>query len=121
VVRLWYRAFDSIQNPAFGVAILDEGGTPIVSANCVEDGYRMVVEEGSQGYVDYIFDKLPLLTGPYDLTVAVYDQHIAFPYDHQHKVGRFVVRDKAVRQRDGLVLLPARWHGSHENLPDVGA
>ena len=52
---------------------------------------------------------LPLLTGTYDLTVAAYNRIVTEPYDHWHKAGRFEVRDKFARQRDGLVLLPGRW------------
>jgi lipopolysaccharide transport system ATP-binding protein len=120
VIRLWYHAQVSVQNPAFGIGIFDESGTLIASPNCVEDGYVITVHAGSRGYVDYIIDALPLLTGFYDLTVAVYDQHIMFPYDHQHKVGRFAVRDTAVRQRDGRVLLSACWHSNQADPSDTG-
>jgi ABC-type polysaccharide/polyol phosphate transport system ATPase subunit len=120
VIRLWYHAKVSVQSPAFGVGIFDENGGLIVSPNCVEDGHRLAVREGGAGYVDYIFDTLPLLTGVYDLTVAIYDKDVALPYDHQHKVAKFMVRDKAIRQRDGKVLLPARWQSSQDGSPGIG-
>jgi homopolymeric O-antigen transport system ATP-binding protein len=120
VIRLWYRSKVSVQSPAFGVGIFDENGGLVVSPNCVEDGYKMAIKEGSTGYVDYVFDTLPLLTGVYDLTVAIYDKDVVLPYDHQYKVGKFAVRDRAIRQRDGRVLLPARWQSSQEGLPGIG-
>ena len=107
-IRLWYYAETRIRNPAFGIAIYSDNGITITSPNCVEDGQCSIVE--GHGYVDYIFEALPLLNGTYDLTVAVYDRYITSPYDHWHKVGRFIVQDKFLRQRDGLVSLPGRWH-----------
>jgi ABC-type polysaccharide/polyol phosphate transport system ATPase subunit len=106
-IRMWYYAPERIQDPAFGFGIHAADGAFVTSPNCVEDGQAASVE--GRGHVDYIFEALPLLTGTYDLTVAVYNRHVTLPYDHWHKAGRFMVRDKFMRQRDGLVLLPGRW------------
>jgi lipopolysaccharide transport system ATP-binding protein len=106
-IRMWYHAPARIQDPAFGVALYTASGITVTSPNCVEDGQAASVE--GHGHVDYIFEALPLLAGTYDLTVAVYNRHVTLPYDHWHKAGRFMVRDKFMRQRDGLVLLPGRW------------
>ena len=106
-LRLWYTAQQRIQDPAFGFAFHTADGTVVASPNCVEDGQAASVE--GQGYVDYHLDSLPLLTGAYALTVAVYNRYITAPYDHWHHAGRFEVRDKFARQRDGLILLPGRW------------
>jgi lipopolysaccharide transport system ATP-binding protein len=106
-IRLWYRAPGRIQDPAFGFAIHAADGVIVTSPNSVEEGQAASVE--GRGHVDYVLEALPLLAGTYDLTVAAYNRSVTAPYDHWHKAGRFVVRDKFMRQRDGLVLLPGRW------------
>jgi energy-coupling factor transporter ATP-binding protein EcfA2 len=106
-LRLWYKAQTRVQDPAFGFAIHAADGVIVTSPNCVEDGQAATVE--GQGHVDYIYEALPLLAGTYDLTVAAYNRYVTAPYDHWHKAGRFVVRDKFMRQRDGLVVLPGHW------------
>lgn len=106
-IRLWYHAQKRIQDPAFGFGIHTADGAFVTSPNCVEDGQAVSVE--GHGYVDYTYEALPLLEGTYDLTVAAYNRTVTLPYDHWHKAGRFMVRDKFMRKRDGLVLLPGRW------------
>jgi ABC-type polysaccharide/polyol phosphate transport system ATPase subunit len=107
IIRLWYHAPARVQDPAFGFGIHAANGALVTSPNCVEDGQAANVE--GRGHVDYVFEALPLLDGVYDLTLAVYNRAVTLPYDHWHKAGRFEVRDKFMRRRDGLVLLPGRW------------
>ncbi len=106
-IRIWYDAQTRIKHPAFGLAIYSGNGVTVTSPNCVEDGQLVSVE--GRGHVDYTFEALPLLAGKYDLTVAVYNRLVTEPYDHWHKAGHFIVRDKFFRQRDGLVLVPGQW------------
>ena len=106
-IRMWYHAPEHIQNPAFGFGIYTAEGVLVTSPNCVEDGQAVSVE--GRGHVDYVFEALPLLNGTYDLTVAVYNRSVTAPYDHWHKAGRFMVHDKFMRQRDGLMLVPGHW------------
>jgi lipopolysaccharide transport system ATP-binding protein len=106
-IRLWYYTPARVQDPAFGFGIHAADGALVTSPNCVEDGQAASVE--GRGHVDYVFEALPLLDGIYDLTVAVYNRTVTLPYDHWHKAARFEVRDRFMRRRDGLVLLPGRW------------
>ena len=107
IIRLWYLASERVQDPAFGFGIYAADGALVTSPNRVEDGQTATVE--GRGHVDHVFEALPLLDGTYDLTVAIYNRTVTAPYDHWHKAGRFMVRDKFMRHRDGLALLPGRW------------
>ncbi len=60
----------------------------------------------------YAVERLPLLPGTYELSAAVYDRSCSHPYDHHQRRFPFRVRAGAVRERFGLVTLPAAW--SHE-------
>lgn len=106
-IRMWYHALEHIQELAFGFGIHTAEGVVVTSPNSVEDGVPVSVE--GRGWIDYAFEALPLLTGTYDLTVAAYNRTVTAPYDHWHKAGRFTVRDKFMRQREGLILLSGRW------------
>jgi lipopolysaccharide transport system ATP-binding protein len=106
-IRMWYQARAPLPDPAFGFGISTPDGVVVTSPNCVEDGQASPVE--GNGYVDFVYEALPLLAGTYDLTLAAYNRLVTQPYDHWYKAGRFEVRDEFARKRDGLVLLPGRW------------
>jgi lipopolysaccharide transport system ATP-binding protein len=107
-VRMWYQASHPIAKPAFGISIYDEQGNRINGPNTVWGDYSIPVVNG-RGYVEYGIDLLPLLPGQYDLTVAIYDQYITHPYDHWHRMARFVVIPDGQERQDGTVYIPCHW------------
>jgi len=113
VARIYYRAFQPVHNPAFGVAIYREDGSHVNGPNTVQSGYEIDVLDG-EGTVDYTIDSLPLLSGHYEFTAAIYDYHSVHPYDHQHRAYTFEVQAGTVAEKEGLVHIPCRWEHRRE-------
>lgn len=82
----------------------------------VLDGVDIPVVEGA-GYVDFIIPDLPLLTGRYDLTVAVYDETMLHPYDHHERKYQLVVQSRGLRERYGTLTLGGAWRWSNTPAP----
>jgi len=108
VARIHYRTHQSVHSPAFGVAIYREDGSHVNGPNTVQSGYEIDVIDG-EGTVDYVIDSLPLLSGNYEFTAAIYDYHSVHPYDHQHRAYSFEVQVGTVVEKEGLVHIPCRW------------
>ena len=107
-VRMWYRATQPIEMPAFGISLYDEQGFRINGPNTVWSGAPIARVHG-RGCVDYIVEALPLLPGRYELTVAVYDRYVTHPYDHWHRMTSFVVIPDDIERQDGVVFIPCQW------------
>jgi lipopolysaccharide transport system ATP-binding protein len=107
-VRMWYHAAYPVDRPAFGVSIFDEQGNRLNGPNTIWGGEYIPCIEG-RGYVDYVVDHLPLLSGRYDLTVAIYDRHISQPYDHWHRGFTFTVVPGDTERQDGSVFILCHW------------
>jgi lipopolysaccharide transport system ATP-binding protein len=67
-----------------------------------------------RGTMEYIVDELPLLSGRYDLTVAIYDRLVSHPFDHWHRMATFTVVPGVREQQDGVMYIPCRWKHSGE-------
>ncbi len=108
-LRIFYKADRRLVKPVFGVALYTENGTQINGPNTRFGGLDIPAIEGT-GYVDYHVDKLPLLTGRYDVTVAVTGSEMTDIYDHQHRAYSFAVQPTpGLSERYGLVFIPSEW------------
>ncbi len=108
-LRIFYKADTKLINPVFGIALYTENGTQINGPNTRFGGLDIPAIEGT-GYVDYHIDKLPLLTGRYDVTVAVTGSEMTDIYDHQHRAYSFTVQPTpGLSERYGLVFIPSEW------------
>jgi ABC-type polysaccharide/polyol phosphate transport system ATPase subunit len=108
VARIHYCAHRPIRTPAFGVAIYREDGSHVAGPNTVQSGCDIDVIDG-EGTVDYVIESLPLLSGRYEFTAAIYDHNSIHPYDHQHRAYTFNVEIGATLETEGLVRIPCRW------------
>ena len=69
------------------------------------------------GHVDVTVDRLLLLPGTYDLTVAFTDYSALHPFDYRHRVLRFDVEAGEPRESyGGVVSLGGRW-SVHADAP----
>jgi ABC-type polysaccharide/polyol phosphate transport system ATPase subunit len=107
-VRMWYRAEQPVDRPAFGISIYDDQGNRINGPNTIWANVPIDCIHG-RGYVDYVVEHLPLLAQRYELTVAIYDHHVAQPYDHWHRMMSFVVVPGSHEKQDGTIYIPSRW------------
>ena len=106
MVRIHYTAHEQITNPVFGLAIYRSDGLHIMGPNTQKSGIDIPSIAGP-GWVEWTLEALPLLTGQYDISVAVYDQALTHAYDHRHRTDSFLVRGTSTPA--GVLELPAKW------------
>lgn len=116
IVRMHYYAEQAVRYPVFGIALHHGNGLWLTGPNTSFDGIDIPVVEGA-GYIDFIIPDLPLLTGRYDLTVAVYDETMLHPYDHHERKYQLVVQSRGLRERYGTLTLGGTWHWSNTPAP----
>jgi len=123
-VRLHFSVSQPIDRPVFGIAVHTLEGVHVTGPNSREAGCVPDRVEGS-GHVDITVDRLLLLPGTYDLTVAFTDYSALHPFDYRHRVLRFDVEAGEPRESyGGVVSLGGRWsvHGSTDTAaPDTAA
>ena len=107
-VRMHYLAHQPIRRPVFGVGLYHENGFWINGPNTQFDQVDIPIIEG-EGYVDYTITDLPLLTGRYQLSVALVDSTMLHTYDHHDRMYRLIVQSSGLRDRYGMVAIPGRW------------
>jgi ABC-type polysaccharide/polyol phosphate transport system ATPase subunit len=107
-VRMHYVAHKPVRRPVFGVALHHEGGLWLSGPNTRFDGLDIPEVRGA-GYVDYTISALPLLMGRYLLSVAVVDDTMLHTYDHHDRRYLLVVQSEDLRERYGILSMPARW------------
>jgi ABC-type polysaccharide/polyol phosphate transport system ATPase subunit len=108
-IRIHYDAPRRLDNPVFGLALYTQNGVQLNGPNTRFSGAEIPYISG-KGYVDYHIDSLPLLTGRYDVTVAVTGSELTDLLDHQHRAYSFYVQPTpGLPERWGLVYIPAEW------------
>ncbi|NJO04894.1 MAG: ABC transporter ATP-binding protein [Chloroflexaceae bacterium] len=112
VVRMHYLAHTPVQWPVFGIALYHGNGLWLTGPNSAFDGID-IPEVSGRGYVDYIIPVLPLLTGRYALTVAVFDETMLHPYDYHDRHYQLVVQTRRLRERYGTLTLSGTWAWSN--------
>ncbi|MBC7235254.1 MAG: ABC transporter ATP-binding protein [Chloroflexi bacterium] len=111
-IAFQYRAFEPIQEPAFGVAIHRVDGLHISGCNTAMANYHIPHIVGT-GEVRFHIERLPLLEGEYLLSVAVHKADDSECYDYlSHWYPFRVVRGQAIPYV-GVMRLAASW----EHLP----
>jgi len=109
VARIHYRAHRRIEKPVFGLALIAEkdnihiNGPNTKLDGCVPDYLE------SQGSVDYVIDRLPLLPGRYWFIVSVWDYACQQAFDYHDRMHGFEVIPGGTRDLYGLISIPARW------------
>lgn len=107
-IRMHYYAHQPINRPVFGVAFHHESGLWLSGPNTRFDNCDIPRVNGA-GTVDYTIPVLPLLTGRFLLSVAVYDDAMLHPYDHHQKRYRLVVQGAGMREHYGIIAVPGGW------------
>jgi ABC-type polysaccharide/polyol phosphate transport system ATPase subunit len=107
-LRIHYLAHTRIESPAFGLAFYRKDGIHVNGPNSVQDGYEISHIEGN-GVVDYVIERLPLNSGEYELTVAIYNRDSTLAYDHHHRLYPFSVHSPGLWHEEGIVHIDAKW------------
>jgi lipopolysaccharide transport system ATP-binding protein len=113
IVRMHYNAHEPIEWPVFGIALHHANGLWLTGPNTAFAGVDIPCISG-RGYVDYCITDLPLLTGRYQLSTAVYDETMLHPYDHHDRLYQLVVQTRGMMERYGTLSLPAHWEWHDE-------
>ncbi len=109
-VRICYDAHRRVDDPVFGLALYTENGTHLNGPNTRFAGLHIPFIEG-EGEVEYRIEELPLLSGRYDVTVAVTGADMSDVLDHQHRAYSFYVQPTpGLAERWGVINIPATWH-----------
>jgi len=108
--RFHYDIPDGIERPVLGMAVFTLEGTLVTGPNIRDYGLTPEKLRGT-GYIDLVIDKLLLLPGTYDISVALTDYTFLHPYDHRHRAHRFDVEMGEPRetQGGGVTSLGGTW------------
>jgi len=107
-LQIDYTAHMPIKEPVFGIRITHLHGTNVWGSNTKRMGFQPATLNNS-GTVTLNIPDLPILSGTYDLTVALTDQHETYEYDHWERRVRFdVVQYNSFDE--GLIQIQANWH-----------
>ncbi|NCC36111.1 MAG: ABC transporter ATP-binding protein, partial [Chloroflexia bacterium] len=107
-IRMHYEAHEPITEPVFGVGIYHESGIWISGPNTGFDSVAIPRIMG-QGFIDYVVNDLPLLTGRYSLSVAVVDSTQLHVFDLHDRLYQIVVHNDTGRERYGMLALRGVW------------
>lgn len=108
VVRLNWRSERGVEEPVFVMSVRHDSGLVVSSASTSIMGYHTGTCEG-EGYVDFVIDELPLMTGSYEIYTSVFDQYSMHAFYHQHQGVRMAVRPGSDVIVPGIVDLGGRW------------
>jgi ABC-type polysaccharide/polyol phosphate transport system ATPase subunit len=106
IAKIKYTTKGKIEKPVFGIAIYKDD-INVTGPNTKLCKKEIDFIEG-EGEMNFITDELPLLDGTYKFSAAIYDDSCQHPYDHQHCVHEFKVKNIAFRNY-GLIDMPVRW------------
>ncbi|MHB9090867.1 MAG: ABC transporter ATP-binding protein [Chloroflexota bacterium] len=105
-VRLHYHADGCVLGPVFGIGLHSSNGVHLSGPNTSKSGY-VIDSVSGDGSVDFCVADLPLVTGAYELSAAIYDYTCTHAYDHHHRMYPFEVRSGGGDL--GLVRLASVW------------
>lgn len=114
VIRIHYRANIPIERPAFGIGLHRDDGLHITGPNTYLGGYQIDEVDGP-GYVDYIVEEMPLLSGRYYVSASMYNEEHTYRYDYVHEIHSFVVQPRTVWDQLGVIRLAATWRLTQES------
>ncbi len=106
-VRISFASKSKIENPVFGIAINTNDGLLITGPNTKTSNYQ-IDKIDEEGYIDYIIEKVPFLSGRYYITVGIFNHNLSFVYDFIDKGSSFRVIPNKLNQ-NGFILLNEAW------------
>jgi ABC-type polysaccharide/polyol phosphate transport system ATPase subunit len=122
--RLHYELAEPIDGPVFGLALYTLDGVQITGPNTRDEGVELGRIEGT-GFVDFHVERLMLVRGIYDLSVALADHALLHTYDQRHRAFRFDVERGHPQDQFGVVSLGGSWAlrrsgaGRHLHAPEA--
>lgn len=106
IVRLHYEVRRVMEQPPWFIVWIESKEGALFAANMAMDGYKVPILQKGKGYLDCIFQNIPLKTGTYYITVKIRHGLSANYFE-----GRVVAQFK--------VVSPASAYGYHTDLADA--
>jgi lipopolysaccharide transport system ATP-binding protein len=105
-----YWAPESVSDAVFGMALQRHDGIHISGPNTHFAGLELPPLQG-RGTVIYAVAALPLLDGRYDVSVSVHNRTDTEMFDYHDRAYSFRViqRERAQRERYGIITLQGEW------------
>jgi ABC-type polysaccharide/polyol phosphate transport system ATPase subunit len=105
--RLHYEAFETVDQPVFGIGVATTEGLKVFGANTRTRPLHITEITGT-GYLDFVIPALTLNEGAYDVDVAIVDHLLSHTFDYGRAVFRFDVRNVGLAD-DGVVRQAGEW------------
>lgn len=111
-IRIAFEAKKSVENPHFVVGFVTRDGIEVTMTSTRDQSVKIDKVYGN-GEIEYRIDSLPFNIGKYWITVGCWHSMGHVAYDHHDKMYQILIEDGAnngrIRERFGLVHVPARW------------
>jgi ABC-type polysaccharide/polyol phosphate transport system ATPase subunit len=108
VIEMHYRALKRVERPVFGFAIYRSDGIHLTGPNTQFSGYEIPWIEG-EGKIEYRIERLPLLEGIYQVSIAARNWEDSEMYDYHDRLYTFRVIPNANGERYGLIAINGEW------------
>jgi lipopolysaccharide transport system ATP-binding protein len=116
LIRLHYRAKETIELPAFGLKITTDLGTLVTDTSTWMHGLVIPQVPAGDGYIDLEIDALNLIPGRYQLSMHVTSSVRSHLYDAVDNARHLDVEEtpiygssRRIDGRFGVVFFPQRW------------
>jgi len=106
-LRFHYVTTGPVLKPVFGFGLHRIDGTHATGVNSRETVVPDRID--GTGHVDFAIDRMPLVQGSYDVTVAIVDDNNLHTYDYRTKATRFDVGSGRPREAEGVFAIDGRW------------
>ncbi|MEX2256568.1 MAG: ABC transporter ATP-binding protein [Acidimicrobiia bacterium] len=107
-VRMHYSAAEPVEKPVFGIGITAADGAYVAGPNTRDSGLVFDTVSG-EGHIDLTINRLMLVPGIYDVTVAVHDETCTHPFDFRSKLMPISVELGTPREILGYAALDTTW------------
>jgi len=101
-----------------GLTIHHENGLPLFTPNTIITEEEKL-EPGVENTVQFSLKSLPLTSGRYPLSVAIYDPLVTVPYDHRHQASEFMVVGEEGLGNQGILDLEHSWEIGPQSPVDM--
>lgn len=108
-IKIYYKTKETVNNPIFGIGIFDESGKLYYGTNTKikRCDIPYIIDDG---IISVQIESIPLLSGKYDLQVAVVSSDLKETFDWHQKIKDFTVIN--VTGDIGEILFSCKWDTS---------
>jgi len=106
VVRMHFRSYQEIKDPNIGVSIWRNDNVLCYGSSSAKDNTSLK-KLPEEGYVDFIVPNCPLMSGDYEVSVAIFCPDDIHPYDFHNRLYTFKI--KGARRDEGVVYITHKY------------